>query len=911
MPNKLTGYVVNHGHMDIEWYMPLRSYRFWTVEALDLLRQIAKEHPDYTTYVLDGVTYVLDIYLAARPEAREEMRQLICDGKLTIGPFFTQFDEWLPSAESMVRNCLYGNRACREYGKIMKAGYLPDNFGHPLQLPQILNNFGIDSLLFMRGMPEVPGGHPDEFLYTGLDGSQVLVSHFRDSYGGAYNIFGKPVDPMQPRDVPYYSGYLSYEYYMELADHTDPDKIARELIQNVLNIHERYPSGVIPLIAGCDHCPPQAKMAETLALANQMQDQVQFVMGDAEGYVRMVQANLHEPMQYQQELIGSFYQYILLGALSTRSYLKRQNFAAEALMERYTEPLDACAALLGYSGAQPQIDEAWKNLMVNSTHDSIHGSSMDEVHIEMEARFAAVRQIAAGLIHDALKHIGRHMRPWWQTKGFGPDRVRPDRVRGLLTFTPANPGVPQLGQVWLPTGDQAVQIFDESGSPLPTQVMPREEIPLNSIGKPRNSYWPDPKLRNVLFLAPSEANQVNSYVCAPEVQVFDAIDASPSHLENNYLRVEVHGALIDLLDKETGVWHYGLNLLVEDADAGDAWDYSPPWTPAEVVLSNRFAFASRLVETGPVRAAIETSGKLSVPYQLVGDQRSPERVDIPVRFRISLERFARRVDVKLTFDNQARDHRLRLRVPTGLKTNTILSQGQFGVIERPIQRVKEVEPWIQPPTQLCPFREWVAASDGRTGLAIAVKGIYDYEAVINPLNNQPDLSLTLLRGFEYMSRINTLQRAGDAASAHHTPGAQCLGPQEIEWAYIPYRATPANIAPFIPTAQGFLFPVVTHAVRAEQAPARLDAAMQPFTFLNADVQFSAFKRAYDGNGYILRFFENQGKPVEAKLRLEGFSRVYLSNMNEEILEEIPLTSQTVSVPVGPYKVITLLLTTDF
>ena len=39
MANKIIGYVVNHGHMDIEWYLPLRSYRFWTVEALDLLRR--------------------------------------------------------------------------------------------------------------------------------------------------------------------------------------------------------------------------------------------------------------------------------------------------------------------------------------------------------------------------------------------------------------------------------------------------------------------------------------------------------------------------------------------------------------------------------------------------------------------------------------------------------------------------------------------------------------------------------------------------------------------------------------------------------------------------------------------------------------------------------------------------------
>lgn len=893
---KLTAYVINHGHMDIEWYMPLRSYRFWTVEALDLLCRIAKEHPDYVTYVLDGVTYVLDIYLAARPEAREDIRRLIQDGKLSIGPFFTQFDEWLPSAESIVRNCLYGNRTCREYGRIMKAGYLPDNFGHPLQLPQILNNFGIDSLLFMRGLPEIPGGHPDEFMYTGIDGSQVLVSHFRDSYGGAYNIFAKPVDPMQPRDVPYYSGYFSYEYYLELAHHSDPTAIANEMIRNVLNIQERYPSGIVPLIAGCDHCPPQEQMAETLQLANRMQEQIEFVMGDAEGYIRLLQANLRDPLQYSEELVGSYYQYVLLGALSTRSYLKRQNFAAEALMERYTEPLDAFASLLGHSGTQPQLDEAWKNLMVNSTHDSIHGSSMDEVHIEMEARFAAVRQIAAGLIHEALKHLGRHMDDWWRGRG-----------RGVATFSPADPGGAQLFEVWLPVGDEAVRMVDREGRELPTQVLPREEIALNAIGKPRNTSWPDHKLRQVLFLARSGANEVSSFACLPSQTAQDQLDADDRHLENEHLRVEVDGALINLLDKRTGVWHYGLNQIVEEADAGDAWDFSPPWVPGETVLSNRFTFTSRLAERGAVRAALEIRGVMSVPRHLVGDTRSAERVEMPLTFRVSLQRGARHVEIRLTLENNAKDHRLRLRVPSGVRTDAILSQGQFALLRRKIERPREARPWIQPPTQLLPFREWLAAEDGSAGLAVAARGLYDYEALRNPLNNQPDIYITLLRGFELMARINTLQREGIASHAHATPGAQCPGAHVIEWAYIPYQVDPDNAAPFLPIVQGYLYPPVSHAVRAEQGEILLAERMRPFKFLNDAVQFSAFKRAYDGDGYILRFFEGQGKQVEAVVRLDGFNRAFLSNMNEDVLEELDVEEGVLRMPVAPYKVVTIIL----
>ena len=92
----------------------------------------------------------------------------------------------------MIRNCLCGKRRAEAYGGWMRAGYLPDNFGHPLQMPQILQGFGIDSLMFMRGMPEVPGGHPDEFIYCGIDGSEVIVSHFRESCADAFDIFNLP-----------------------------------------------------------------------------------------------------------------------------------------------------------------------------------------------------------------------------------------------------------------------------------------------------------------------------------------------------------------------------------------------------------------------------------------------------------------------------------------------------------------------------------------------------------------------------------------------------------------------------------------------------------------------------------------------------------------------------------------------
>lgn len=892
---KTIGFVVTAGHLDIEWYQPMGSYRFWTVEGLEALKDIAREREDFACYLLDGQVFPLEEYLEVAPGDEAAMRELIASGKLAVGPFYTQFDEWLPSAESMMRNCLFGKLRSEAWGGRMCAGYLPDNFGHPLQLPQILRGFGIDSLMFMRGMPEILPDHPDEFLYQGLDGSRVLVSHFRESYSGAFDIFKKPVLPPTPREVPYYADYLSFEHHQELADHDDPARIAKSMIANVRRIAHRYPSRVVPLIAGYDHLPPQRNVGDSVAAANAAQDEITFVMGTPEQYVRLVQARLIHPAVYDMELIGSKYQYVLLGALSTRGYLKRENFAAEALLERYAEPLEAMAAAQGYPVKPQLLTEAWEKLLINSAHDSIHGSSVDEVHVEMRARFARARQIAAGLIHDCLKFAARKMAPLpaaHQAVAYAP-------VSGL-----------QVGEVWLPVGDEPVRIVDRAGNPLPTQVLPRERVETNGRGQPRNGVEPGPIYRKVLFSGEMTAGEVAAYGAqAAQPDGRTDLFATDTYLENQFLRAEIDGALVHLWDKRTDTWHRNLNLLVEEADAGDAWDFSPPWTPGETVLSTQGRFTSRLASAGPVRATVEVSGRLSVPARLVGDQRSCERVEMPVRFELSLNAATPRLDVRLTLDNTARDHRVRLHVPTGMVCDRVLSQGHLAVISRPVAKAVAVEKWLQPPTAMMPFREWAALSDGRTGLAVAIAGVYDYEPIVSPVDNACTLAFTLVRGVGMMGRLNTRQRAGGASGAYRTPDAQCPGEQVVDFAYLPYAPDPEDEAPFLPLAQGFLYPPVVHFVRDAFHPqAGEDAALPaPYGWDAANLVFSAYKRAADGRANLLRLYENQGRATSARIRLPGARRARLAELDETPLEELPIADGAVTLTVPPYKAVTLLI----
>ncbi len=898
---KTVGFIITAGHMDIEWYQPMVSYRYWTVEALGDLKTAAKRD-DFHTYVLDGQVYPLEEYLEVLPHEAEMMRELVKSGKLTIGPFYTQFDEWIPSAENMIRNCLYGKRKALSYGGYMRAGYLPDNFGHPRQMPQILQGFGIDSLMFMRGLPEIPGGHPDEFIYRGIDGTEVLVSHFRDSYSSAFNIFGKRVDPIQPRIVPYYDEYLSYEYYRELADHDDLEGIAKSMVDTVHRVKERYPSGVIALMTGYDHMPPQISIGEAVRIANEMQDEIDFIMGTAEDYIKLARERITEaPTVYEMELIGSRYQNILFGALSTRSYLKRENFACEALLEHYAEPLDAIASLYGAPDKPALFDEAWKNMLLNSAHDSIHGSSTDEVHVEMQARFMRTHQLAAGIIHDAMAYLGKHTKRWWEKS----DDIR---RRGFLTYAPITTAFDQPSELWLPIGDSDACVYDSDGNLLPTQILPREEFPTNSLGQKRTEYYPDKLFRKVLFMHPNADGAIRSYAIeCGKTSEFAPIDASDTHIENEFLRVEVEGSCIHLTDKRSGKTYCNLNLLEEEADAGDAWDFSPTWLPNEIVRSSSFGFTSQLIEQGAVRAVIEIKGEMSVPTKLCGDKRSHDHVPMPVTFKVTLWRGLARADVSCEIDNTARDHRIRLRIPSSLKTDYVRSQSHLAILDRPIERPKMTEKWYQPQTQLLPFREWLSVNDGTNGIAVAFKGMYDYEAIENPLSGEPDVCVTLVRGVEMMGRVNIMQRRGSASPAVHTPEAQCLGKQVMEWSFIPYTVCEEDKAPFLPLAHSFLYPTVSHAIRSVPISEDHTSIPAAFSHMAENIVFSAFKKCCDRDGYILRLYENQGKAVTVSVNVGGFTKAWLANMDEAAIEPLEIINGCVTLAFAPYKAITIKL----
>ena len=144
--------IVPHTHWDREWYQTHEQFRYRLVQLMDGLLDLLERDPAFLHFTLDGQTILLDDYFEVRPEARDRVEKLVWSGRLLIGPWYVLPDEWLVSGEALIRNLRLGLDRSEAMGGSMKIGYVPDQFGHVGQLPQIFASFGMEGAVLWRGV---------------------------------------------------------------------------------------------------------------------------------------------------------------------------------------------------------------------------------------------------------------------------------------------------------------------------------------------------------------------------------------------------------------------------------------------------------------------------------------------------------------------------------------------------------------------------------------------------------------------------------------------------------------------------------------------------------------------------------------------------------------------------------------
>lgn len=206
--------LIAHSHLDIAYYWRRIHAVQKNLRTVLIQLRLMDRYPDFKyTHTQPYVYETLEKYY---PDVFEELKEKVKNGQFEpVGAMYVEPDCNVPSAESLVRQCLYGQQTYkRMFGKTVNNAWLPDVFGNSWILPQILKKSGVDYFVSnkMSTWNDTNRFPHNNFIWKGIDGSEVLAcvppTHFitwnmpsqiqenweayidKDSGGQTMNMFG-------------------------------------------------------------------------------------------------------------------------------------------------------------------------------------------------------------------------------------------------------------------------------------------------------------------------------------------------------------------------------------------------------------------------------------------------------------------------------------------------------------------------------------------------------------------------------------------------------------------------------------------------------------------------------------------------------------------------------------------------
>ena len=866
-------HLISHNHWDREWIFTARYTNRWLVPFFDNLLKTLAAQPDYR-FVLDGQTLIVEDYLAQLPEdesaqREQEIRKLVREGRLLVGPAYLQPDWTLVSGEALVRNLMIGHRMAERLGGVMKAGWMLDNFGQIAQAPQIYRGFGIDGVFVWRGVGMDDDQIRSEFLWESPDGSSVLAIYLINSYRNAMVLS------------------LTREIAVEriLAEVRALRPFATTPNVLLMNGYEQvpWPDDVLPIIAEFNRTVDEDIACKQSTPAE---------------YIETIRGFNPQLPTLHGYLYSGRYMPVLKGVFSSRNHLKLLNNECQRELERWAEPFATIAWLLGGQYPKSRLETAWMTLLLNHAHDDMCGCSIDPIARDMEARFGDVFRIAGEIAGESLLTIAGMI-----------DASRFDSLLSVVVFNPSPRERTDVisFSMELPDGAGAFALMDSGGKTAPIQVRKADEnrvdLYLFAESVPELGY-------KTYYVVPRDET--------PESYAEVTASAEERTLENEFLKVRINDdGSLKVTHKPSGRIYDNLGYFEDGGDAGDTYDYSHPERDT-IVTSKGLQATITLVEPGPLMAKFRVEIALDLPDQLARDRkvRGSRTRTFPIISYVELTPEAKRVEIKTIMKNVVKDHRLRVLFPTGLSSDHCFAEEPFDVARLPIaeatfseqlpERFRELMlagRYTQPINQH-PFQNFVDYSDGERGVAIISRRVTEFEV----LPDNGTIALTLLRSVGWLARSDLLTRVGDVGPHIFTPEAQCLGEHVFHYAIFPHTGDWSEEKAHV---QAFSHNLRPRAVLKTGSGSLADE-MSFFSLSSIETmgafRLSALKRSENGDGVILRFFNTTERPergrVESNWQAE---RAFTTNLNEDEQQELKVDDRAIKFEARQKEIVTLKL----
>jgi len=854
-PLKDTIHVIGHAHMDMNW---LWTYSETMNMCNDNLRQTVAfmdEFPDFT--MLQSQASVYSFVEKVDPPLFELVKKYVKAGRLELaGGMWTEGDMNLSSGEAITRTFLLGQRYFQNrFGKMANIGWLPDNFGHVSQMPQILKLAGCDYFYFHRTKPYL-----GTFWWVAPDSSKVLC-YANDTYNG-------DITPEMKNEV----------------DKFSPDK--RRILQITgVGDHGGGPTrGNIQMVHQLANTPDYPTVKFTTA-------------GD---FFKKASKEMEGRPTHRGEM-----QFIFEGCYTNVSDIKAGNRNSENSLYS-SEFFNTLRWLNGDKYPADELHDLWTTLAFNQFHDILPGSAINEANKEAIARYSELLRKSNDLKNNAFRKMADEVK--FQT-GMGQPIVaynlQPNNRKALVeanvysyqeavtakyeswgNYYGSKYILPiDKGQGMVPT----VLVRDARGKTYPAQVVWGKSTPPGFTSK----------IQFVVENMPAGGYKTFYIDVTKPGEFNDPIPFTNNTFETDFFTVKFDmktGGIVSLFDKrlnkefvKNGGQLNNLKIYLEDKKGG-----MKSWVINKIVKEEDVTNVKsvKVVENGPVRACIET-------VKTWGKSRFLERT--------YLYRSYPRIDYDMevhwleTGSDSTDSPMLRALFPLEIKDPRFYSQVPFDVVERPIDgkiNGKDVPSYLKSQSdvygvksgktdgQEVPAQKWVDVTDGKFGIALLNKTKYGHSY------HNGDLRITLMRSagdpdiYPNLGKFNIsyslFPHAGDWKNGVWAEGEDFNVPV--------YAAEPPSLAL-----------VKQHATRPEEASF--------FSVDAANVNLSGIKQSEDGKELIIRLTEIEGKPITVNLKVPiDVTSARRLNILEFPLKDVAnptLKGKTIQVKIKAHEIVTL------
>lgn len=354
--------LIAHSHLDIAYYWRRIHAVQKNLRTVLIQLRLMDKYPDFKyTHTQPYVYETLEKYY---PDVFEELKEKVKNGQFEpVGAMYVEPDCNIPTAESLVRQCLYGQQTYkRMFGKTVNNAWLPDVFGNSWILPQILKKSGVDYFVSnkMSTWNDTNRFPHNNFIWKGIDGTDVLAcvppTHFI-----TWNM------PSQIQEN--WEAYIDKDsggQTMNMFGYGDGGSGCTE---EMIELMHRFDK--LSIMPKCEHMGGQEFLEKNLKNNKELQT------WDGELYLEM-----HR------------------GTFTTKSEMKRAN----RRLEYKLRDAEMLSVLRGEDNRQA-ITSAYKKLLINQFHDILPGSHIHPVYEDAMKDYSDIEKCVDGIIGTGSKYF--------------------------------------------------------------------------------------------------------------------------------------------------------------------------------------------------------------------------------------------------------------------------------------------------------------------------------------------------------------------------------------------------------------------------------------------------------------------------------------------------------------------------